>query len=81
MARKCPQCDSENTDTARFCSNFATPLQGGDEVYPILLNRIFYCDISLSAIAWGQDEVSKAGRISASRKKQISISVSAKNYI
>jgi serine/threonine protein kinase/Tfp pilus assembly protein PilF len=26
MARKCPRCDSENTDTARFCSNCAAPL-------------------------------------------------------
>jgi serine/threonine protein kinase/Tfp pilus assembly protein PilF len=26
MARKCPHCDSENTDTAHFCSNCAAPL-------------------------------------------------------
>ena len=36
MARKCPQCDSENTDTARFCSNCATPLPGGKEVVPTI---------------------------------------------
>ena len=28
MANKCPTCHSENTDTARFCSNCATPLPG-----------------------------------------------------
>jgi serine/threonine-protein kinase len=32
MARKCPQCDSENTDTARFCSSCAAPLPDVDEV-------------------------------------------------
>ena len=32
MARKCPRCDSENADTARFCSNCATPLPDADEV-------------------------------------------------
>ncbi|MGB3860990.1 MAG: protein kinase [Candidatus Aminicenantaceae bacterium] len=32
MARKCPQCDSENTDTARFCSNCASPLPDLDGV-------------------------------------------------
>jgi serine/threonine protein kinase/Tfp pilus assembly protein PilF len=32
MARKCPRCDSENTDTARFCSNCAAPLPDGDGV-------------------------------------------------
>ena len=26
MANKCPKCDSDNTDTARFCSNCATSL-------------------------------------------------------
>nr|NIO19328.1 protein kinase [Candidatus Aenigmarchaeota archaeon] len=26
MAIKCPKCHSDNTDTARFCSNCATPL-------------------------------------------------------
>lgn len=31
MARKCPRCDSENTDTARFCSNCAAPLLHVDE--------------------------------------------------
>lgn len=31
MARKCPRCDSENADTARFCSNCATPLPSADE--------------------------------------------------
>ena len=30
MARKCPQCDSENTDTAHFCSNCAAPLPDAD---------------------------------------------------
>ncbi len=32
MARKCPRCDSENTDTARFCSNCAAPLPDGDGI-------------------------------------------------
>ena len=27
MTTQCPKCNSENTDTARFCSNCATPLQ------------------------------------------------------
>jgi len=29
---KCPKCHSENTDTARFCSNCATPLPRPEEV-------------------------------------------------
>ena len=32
MAIKCPKCQSENTDTARFCSNCAAPLQPSEEV-------------------------------------------------
>lgn len=32
MPRKCPQCHSENTDTARFCSNCAASLSDVDEV-------------------------------------------------
>lgn len=32
MARKCPKCDSENTDTARFCSNCATPMLQAEEI-------------------------------------------------
>ena len=32
MARKCRRCDSENTDTAHFCSNCATPLLDVDGV-------------------------------------------------
>lgn len=31
MTIKCPKCDSENTDTARFCSNCAAPLQKAEE--------------------------------------------------
>lgn len=27
MAVKCPKCHSDNTDTARFCSDCASPLQ------------------------------------------------------
>jgi serine/threonine protein kinase len=34
MAIKCPKCQSENTDTARFCSNCATPFTGVGEVIP-----------------------------------------------
>ena len=33
MARKCPKCDSENTASARFCSNCATPLPGADVIH------------------------------------------------
>ncbi len=32
MATQCPKCNSENTDTARFCSNCATPLQPSEEI-------------------------------------------------
>jgi serine/threonine protein kinase len=34
MVRKCPQCDSENTDTARFCSNCGTLLPKSKETIP-----------------------------------------------
>jgi len=32
MAIKCPKCHSNNTDTARFCSNCATPLPTSKEI-------------------------------------------------
>jgi serine/threonine protein kinase/Tfp pilus assembly protein PilF len=32
MTIKCPKCDSENTDTARFCSNCATSLQLTEDI-------------------------------------------------
>jgi serine/threonine protein kinase len=32
MTIKCPKCDSENTDTARFCSNCATSLQSSEDI-------------------------------------------------
>jgi serine/threonine protein kinase len=32
MTVKCPKCDSENTDTARFCSNCATSLQPSEDI-------------------------------------------------
>jgi serine/threonine protein kinase/lipopolysaccharide biosynthesis regulator YciM len=32
MTIKCPKCDSENTDTARFCSNCATSLQPSEDI-------------------------------------------------
>ncbi len=31
---KCPQCKSDNTDTARFCSNCATSLTSADDAQP-----------------------------------------------
>jgi serine/threonine protein kinase/Tfp pilus assembly protein PilF len=31
---KCPKCESENTDTARFCSNCAEPLTAVDKAQP-----------------------------------------------
>ena len=31
---KCPKCESENTDTARFCNSCATPLTAADEAQP-----------------------------------------------
>ena len=31
---KCPKCHSDNTDTARFCSNCATSLTAAEEVRP-----------------------------------------------
>ncbi len=32
MTTLCPKCHSENTDTARFCSNCAAPLQPSEEI-------------------------------------------------
>ena len=32
MTTQCPKCNTDNTDTARFCSNCATPLQTSEEV-------------------------------------------------
>jgi serine/threonine protein kinase/Tfp pilus assembly protein PilF len=32
MGVKCPKCHSDNTDTARFCSNCATPLPSSKEI-------------------------------------------------
>jgi serine/threonine protein kinase/Tfp pilus assembly protein PilF len=32
MTTHCPKCKSENTDTARFCSNCAAPLQPSEEI-------------------------------------------------
>ena len=31
---KCPACQTDNTDTARFCSNCATPLTSAEAVTP-----------------------------------------------
>ena len=31
---KCPKCDADNTDAARFCSNCATSLTGAVEAQP-----------------------------------------------
>ncbi len=33
MTTHCPKCKSENTDTARFCSNCAAPLQPSEEIF------------------------------------------------
>jgi serine/threonine-protein kinase len=32
---KCPKCDTDNTDAARFCSNCATSLIGAEEAQPL----------------------------------------------
>jgi len=32
LAINCPKCDSENTDTPRFCSNCATPLEPSKDI-------------------------------------------------
>ncbi|TET24164.1 MAG: zinc-ribbon domain-containing protein, partial [Candidatus Aminicenantes bacterium] len=32
MPIKCPKCHSDNTDTARFCSNCATPLPSQEDI-------------------------------------------------
>ncbi|UCC40240.1 MAG: zinc-ribbon domain-containing protein [Candidatus Aminicenantes bacterium] len=32
MAIKCLKCDSENTDTARFCSNCGSPLEPSKDI-------------------------------------------------
>ena len=37
---KCPKCKSENTDTARFCSNCATPLTAADAAQPPVTKTI-----------------------------------------
>jgi len=36
MTKKCPRCDSENTDSARFCSNCAAPLSDRGEILPTM---------------------------------------------
>ena len=37
---KCPKCQSENTDTARFCSICAAPLTGVDEAHPSITKTL-----------------------------------------
>jgi serine/threonine protein kinase/Tfp pilus assembly protein PilF len=37
---KCPKCQSENTDTARFCSNCATPLAAAEEAQPSITKTL-----------------------------------------
>jgi serine/threonine protein kinase/Flp pilus assembly protein TadD len=37
---KCPQCHSDNTDTARFCSNCATSLTGAEDARPSITKTI-----------------------------------------
>jgi serine/threonine-protein kinase len=32
MGIECPKCQSDNTDTAHFCSNCATPLPSSKEI-------------------------------------------------
>ena len=32
MSTKCPKCHSDNTDTARFCSNCAASLQPSEDM-------------------------------------------------
>ena len=40
MAKKCPKCHSENTDTARFCSNCATSLTSAKTAQPFLTETL-----------------------------------------
>ncbi len=40
MALKCPECHSENTDTAKFCSNCATSLAAGEDVQPSITKTL-----------------------------------------
>jgi len=40
MAIKCPKCHSDNTDTARFCSNCATSLTTAESVRPSLTKTL-----------------------------------------
>ena len=37
---KCPKCQAENTDTARFCSNCAAPLTAAEEAQPSITKTI-----------------------------------------
>jgi serine/threonine protein kinase/tetratricopeptide (TPR) repeat protein len=37
---KCPKCESENTDTARFCSNCAASLTSADEAQPSITKTL-----------------------------------------
>jgi serine/threonine protein kinase/Tfp pilus assembly protein PilF len=37
---KCPKCEAENTDTARYCSNCAAPLTAADDAQPSITKTI-----------------------------------------
>ena len=37
---RCPKCHSENTDTARFCSNCAAPLTASQEAQPVFTKTL-----------------------------------------
>jgi hypothetical protein len=37
---KCPKCQSDNTDTARFCSNCGTPLSAAEQAQPSITKTI-----------------------------------------
>ena len=40
MAIKCPKCQSDNTDSARFCSNCATQLMPGGQTPAVLTKTL-----------------------------------------
>jgi serine/threonine-protein kinase len=39
-AMKCPKCQTENTDTARFCSNCASPLTAAEDAQPSITKTL-----------------------------------------
>jgi serine/threonine protein kinase len=50
---KCPKCHSENTDSARFCSNCSTPLSHPDDI-SISVTRTIISPVAEGSILAGK---------------------------